>query len=68
MEEIELLLMTGRKVAKPARKVEKPQVELRPKQIHVMLDTDRVRSPIAQECAEAATMALKAAAEGKDKG
>src|SRR5262245_8243064 len=61
-----LLVMEGRKVARPGEKSENPQVELQPEEIQKLVDSDRpsfVRR--ARRLQDAATMALKAV-EAKD--
>jgi hypothetical protein len=62
-----LLIMEGRKVAKPGEKSKNPEVELEPEQIQKLLDSDRasfVRR--ARRLQDAAAMALKAV-DAKDK-
>ena len=63
-----LLVMTGRAVARPGEKSQNPQVELQPEQIQALLDADRRgfidRAKVLQD---AAVLALKAAdARNKD--
>ena len=67
LEAPNLLIMEGRKVAKPGEKSKNPEVELEPEQIQKLLDSDRasfVRR--ARRLQDAAAMALKAV-DAKDK-
>src|SRR5215510_12031162 len=67
LEAPNLLIMEGRKVAKPGEKSKNPEVELQPEQIQELVDRDRagfVRR--ARRLQDAAAMALKAA-DAKDK-
>lgn len=62
-----LMLMEGRKVARPDDKSENPQVELQPDQIQQLIDKDRPAfARRARRLQDAATMALEAAG-AKDK-
>jgi hypothetical protein len=63
-----LLIMSGRSVARPGEKSKNPQVELQPEQIQALMDADRAgfidRAKVLQD---AASLALKAAdARNKD--
>jgi Cytochrome C' len=67
LEAPNLLIMEGRKVARPGEKSKNPEVELQPEQIQELLDRDRagfVRR--ARRLQDAAAMALKAI-DAKDK-
>jgi cytochrome c556 len=68
LEAPNLLLMNGRKVARPGEKAENPSVELQPEQIQALLDSDRVSFiNRARALQEAATLVLNAAdAKNKD--
>src|SRR5437870_6480404 len=63
-----LLVMSGRVVARPAEKSQNPQVELQPEQIQALLDADhRGFVDRAKVLQDAAVLALKAAdARNKD--
>jgi hypothetical protein len=62
-----LLVMRGRKVARPGEKAENPQVELSPEQIQPLIDGDRDRfADYARALQDAAMIAVKAS-DGKDK-
>ena len=66
LEAPNLLIMEGRKVAKPGEKSKNPEVELQPEQIQALLDGDRpsfIRR--ARKLQDAASLALKAV-EAKD--
>ena len=67
LEAPNLLIMEGRKVAKPGERAENPEVELQPEQIQALMDGDRpefVRRTLKLQ--EAAAMALEAI-DAKDK-
>ena len=67
LEAPNLLIMEGRKVAKPGEKSKNPEVELQPEQIQELVDRDRagfVRR--ARKLQDAAALALKAV-DAKDK-
>jgi hypothetical protein len=67
LEAPNLLIMEGRKVAKPGEKSKNPEVELQPEQIQKLVDNDRagfVRR--ARKLQDAAAMALKAV-DARDK-
>jgi len=67
LEAPNLLIMEGRKVAKPGEKSKNPEVELQPEQIEELVDRDHsgfVRR--ARKLQDAAAMALKAV-DAKDK-
>ena len=66
LEAPNLLIMEGRRVAKPGERSKNPQVELQPEQIQTLVDSDRpsfVRR--ARRLQDAAALALKAV-EAKD--
>ena len=59
-----LLVMSGRKVARPGEKSENPEVELQPEQIQTLIDSDRAlfvtRARALQEAGQAALQAVDA--------
>src|SRR5215467_7818330 len=67
LEAPNLLIMEGRKVAKPGEKSKNPEVELQPEQIQELVDRDRAGfARRARKLQDAAALALKAV-DAKDK-
>ena len=67
LEAPNLLVMSGRKVAQPSERPERPEIELGPERIQQLIDGNRVRFVNrARDLQDAATAALKAI-DGKDK-
>ena len=64
LEAPNLLVMRGRKVARPGEKSENPEVELQPEQIQTLIDSDRVlfvtRARALQDAGQAALQAVDA--------
>lgn len=61
LEAMNLLLMPGRKVARPGEKVENPKVELSPERIQTLIDDDRESFvKLAHGLHDAMTVAIKA--------
>src|SRR5262245_48439298 len=67
LEAPNLLVMSGRKVAQPSERPERPEIELAPEQVQKLIDGDRVRFiNHARDLQDAAMTALKAI-DAKDK-
>ncbi len=67
MEATNMLLVPGRRIARPGEKAENPKIELAPEQIEVMVNADRAQwTTLAHGLHDAASAALKAIDE-KDK-
>ena len=66
LEAPNLLIMPGRKAARPGEKSENPEVELQPEQIQVLIDADRVQFVTRAQTLQKAAQATLAAVDAKD--